>query len=168
MFSFSERTSWFIALLIAAGLLGGSLWLQANNGMVPCPLCTLQRLTFFILGVLFLIGASRAWQARGWRSLLSLLAVAFSGIGVFLAGRQVWLQTLPPSQQGDCGVSLNYMLQVLPFKEAMLKAIAGSAECGRVDWQLLHLSLAQWSLGFFILLLFISLLQLWRSFMRHA
>ncbi len=166
--SFSERATWFVALLMTALVLTCALWLQTHNGLVPCPLCLLQRFTLMLLMPLFLLGALKAWHARWWRGLLSLTTLALSSAGIFLAGRQVWLQNLPPNKQGDCGLSLSYMLHALPFKDAIMKAIAGSAECGKVDWQLWHLSLAQWSLAFFVLLLLISIRQLWRSFSRHT
>jgi disulfide bond formation protein DsbB len=62
-----------------------------------------------------------------------------------LAARQVWLQSLPKDQVPACGMSLNYMLDTLPFTDVLRKVFEGSGECAEKGWGFLHLSIAGWT-----------------------
>jgi disulfide bond formation protein DsbB len=155
---FSPRLTYLISFLIICGLLGITTYLQAHDGINPCPLCILQRLTLAVLGVLFFFGAVLCLKKCG-RYFLSALCLLISSAGGALAGRQIWLQHLPTSQNVDCGASLQYMMQVLPLHEVLDKVLAGSAECSQIGWQFLNLSLAEWSLVCFTLFFIVSLGQ---------
>jgi disulfide bond formation protein DsbB len=67
-----------------------------------------------------------------------------------LAARQVWLQSLPKDQVPACGMGLDYMLETLPLTETLRKVFEGSGECAEKSWEFLHLSIAGWTLVFFI------------------
>ena len=69
-----------------------------------------------------------------------------------VAGRQVWLQHLPPDQVPACGPGLDYMLDVMPVSGVIRKVMTGSGECANVDWAFLGLSMPAWSLVWFVLL----------------
>lgn len=150
------RSIYFLSFIFILALLLFSVYLQIFQGMVPCPLCTLQRLTFAILAILFLIGLFVS-QHLIFRSIINFLALLASGLGIFLAGRQIWLQHFPSSAGNECGVSLQYMLQVLPFNEAMGRILTGSAECAQRGFELLNLNMAEWALIWFGLFFFLTL-----------
>ncbi|MHB1946690.1 MAG: disulfide bond formation protein B [Gammaproteobacteria bacterium] len=154
--------NYFIALLFVALLLGGAYYLQIYMGINPCPLCMLQRITLGVLGCLFLLGILFSSKGFG-RISIGLLCAFVSILGIILAGRQVWLQHSPANAGANCEASLSYMLSVLPFDEVIKRIFAGGAECARIDWQILHLSLAEWSLISFIVCLLFSLWQLRRG-----
>src|SRR3990167_142809 len=124
----STRLMYVFGFVIIAALLTFSLYLQYFDNVIPCPLCTLQRFAFVLLGVTFLFGALVASKRWG-RILTNTFLILFSLAGIFLAGRQVWLQHFPPANPGECGASLQYMMQVLSFNELVQKIFAGSAEC---------------------------------------
>jgi disulfide bond formation protein DsbB len=147
----SSRKANLLALLIVILLLGVTYYLQHYAGFVPCPLCMLQRFAMMGLGLIFLIGTIFYFQRTG-RIILSVLSYLYALAGVVLAGRQVWLQHLPPaaSSGSDCGASLEYMMQALPLSQVMNKVFSGSSECSLVDWRFLHLSLAEWALISFL------------------
>ena len=69
-----------------------------------------------------------------------------------MAARQVWLQHLPANQVPACGPGLGYMLERFPLYETLKKVLAGSGECAEVGWKFLGLSIAGWSLLWFVLL----------------
>lgn len=148
----STRFLYFIGFSIIAALLMFSVYLQVYQGFNPCPLCTLQRLSFALTGVFFLIGAIFAGK-KIIRILINLLALLSSSMGLFFATRQVWLQHFPPANSEECGVSLQYMMQVLPINEVFSKIIAGSAECTKVGWEFLSFNMAEWSVAWFLLLI---------------
>jgi len=151
----STRLYYLLGISLISLLLLTSIYLQLFEGIIPCPLCTLQRLTFGLLGILFLAGLFL--YARKWGRLIidSLLALS-SILGIFLAGRQIWLQHVP-SPNNECGVSLQYMAQVLPFNELIKKIFEGSAECSKQGWVFMHLNMAEWALVWFVLFLLFSL-----------
>ena len=157
----SIRKTYLIALSLVILLLVLAAYLQAYDGITPCPLCLLQRLMLVLLGCIFCLGTAFNLNKVG-QFMTSQFACLIAGLGCVLAGRQVWLQHLPVSQKGDCGASLEYMLHMLPLHEIFKEVFAGSAECSRVEWQFLNLSLAEWSLFGFSVLLIISTCQFYR------
>ncbi|HEY7841608.1 MAG TPA: disulfide bond formation protein B [Gammaproteobacteria bacterium] len=137
-----------IALLCAA-LLGYGYWLQFAEGLEPCPLCVFQRLCYMAVGAIAVVGAVHGPGAM-WRRLYSGVLFLAAAIGAGIAGRQVWLQHLPPDQVPECGPGLDYMLDVFPLSDALRMAFTGSGECAEVDWTFLSLSIAEWSLFWFL------------------
>jgi len=49
-----------------------------------------------------------------------------------------------------CGMGLSYMLDTLPFTDVFRKVLEGSGECAEKGWEFLHLSIAGWTLVFFV------------------
>lgn len=162
----SSRLTYFIGFILIGLFFGIGFILQKYFNLHPCLLCILQRITLATLGVVFFFGMALNLPKIG-RIFISILAILIAGIGTLLAARQVWLQHFPPAQNFDCGASLQYMLHVLPLTEILKKILTDTTECSQVDWQLFHLSLAEWSLIWFILFLLISIGQLTRIRMRQ-
>ncbi|MBI3056742.1 MAG: disulfide bond formation protein B, partial [Betaproteobacteria bacterium] len=75
-----------------------------------------------------------------------------AAIGAGIATRHVWLQHLPKDQVPECGPGLEYMLNKFPLTQALEKVFRGSGECAEVGWTFLTLSIAEWSLAWFVLL----------------
>ena len=67
-----------------------------------------------------------------------------------MARGQVWLQSAPKDQVPSCGMGLSYMMENLPFTDVLTKVVEGSGECAEKGWEFLHLSIAGWTLVFFI------------------
>ena len=154
----SRRLVNFFGFLVCAGLLGFGYYLQYYQGLEPCPLCIFQRVAFLALGVVFLLATlhnPRGWGTRVYAVLLFLIA----GIGAAIAGRQVWLQSLPPDQVPECGPGLNYMLEMFPLSEVITTVLQGSGDCAEVDWTFLSLSIAGWALILFVALGVIGLIR---------
>lgn len=150
----SIRSTYFFGLAVISSLLLTSIYFQVFEGIMPCPLCTLQRISFGLLGLSFLIGGL-LYSRRKVRLSVNLICVFISLLGLFLAGRQVWLQHFPPPGSTECGVSIQYMMQVLPMSEVFQKIFSGTAECTQRGWELLGLNMPEWALlwfsGFLIL-----------------
>jgi len=141
--------TWFAAgAAVCALLLGFGYFLQYVQGLDPCPLCQVQRAFYFLVGGAFLLGAlhGRFFPAYG------SLAAFFTLGGIGTAGRQVWLQHLPPDKVPQCGPDLAFMLKNLPLSRTLEKLFTGTGECAVVDWSFLGLSIAEWSLGWFLVL----------------
>jgi len=113
-------------------------------GFEPCPLCMFQRVGVVLLGTVFLIAAlHHPSSARGARlyGILLLLAAAFPG---YVAGRHVYIQSLPFGSVPACGASLDYMLDVFPLATVVHKVLFGAGECQKIDWAFLGLSMPGW------------------------
>ena len=72
--------------------------------------------------------------------------------GAGLAARHVWLQSLPADQVPACGPGLSYMLEQFPLMRLLEKVLTGSGECAEAGWRFLGLTIAGWSLLWFVLL----------------
>lgn len=158
--------SWFaLSAAACAGLLGFGYYLQFAQGLEPCPLCVLQRLAFLAFGLIALLGALLGPGALGTRLLAGLgLLAALAGAGV--AGRQVWLQSLPADRVPACGPGLDYMVQNFPLSKTLAMVLRGSGECAENAWQFLGLGIAAWALVWFALLAGLSVYLLLRPSRR--
>lgn len=137
-----------VGALVCAGLIGIALYLQHFAGLDPCPLCMLQRVAFIVVGVVCLVGAIHGPGKRGNRVYAVLAGLAaLSGTG--LAARHVWLQYNPP-RFASCTGDLYSQLERLPLGRVIANAIRATGDCAKVDWTLLTLSIAEWSLIWFI------------------
>ena len=80
--------------------------------------------------------------------------------GALVAGRQVWLQSLPPDQVPACGPGLEYLMENLPLFGALQTIFKGSGECAEIQWTFLTLSMPQWTLMMFSAIGLYSLLKM--------
>ncbi len=147
----SARSGYALGVLACAGLLAFALYLQYVEQQEPCPLCILQRVAFLAMMAVFVVAALHGPGRRGTIAYSTIIFVV-AGMGAAVAGRQVWLQHLPADQIPACGPGLEYMLERFPLSEALRKVFAGSGECAEVGWRFLGLSIAEWSLAWFVLL----------------
>jgi protein dithiol:quinone oxidoreductase len=135
----------FVALFLAcAALLGFGYYLQYFRDLEPCPLCIFQRVCYALLGLFAVVAAVHDPARRGIRVYAFLVGVAATA-GLAFAGRQTWLQHLPPDQVPACGPGLEYWIKTLPIAETIKKVFRGTGECAAVDWTFLRLSIAEWS-----------------------
>jgi disulfide bond formation protein DsbB len=145
-------------------LMAYALYAQHGLGLEPCPLCVFQRVAVIALGFIFAIATLHGPGARGRKSYgLVMLGVALAGSGV--AGRHVWLQSLPPDKVPTCGPGLDYMLETFPMRETVQMVLSGSGECANVDWSFLGLSMPAWVL---IVLLALGAFALWNNWRAAA
>jgi disulfide bond formation protein DsbB len=147
----TTRVGYTLGFMICAGLLAFALYLQYYEQQDPCPLCILQRVAFIAMMAVFAVGALHGPQRRG-AVVYSALLFLIAAIGAAVAGRQVWLQHLPPNQVPACGPGLGYMLEQFPLGQALQKIFAGSGECAEAGWRFLGLTIAGWSLVWLVVL----------------
>src|SRR3990167_2464912 len=134
----TKSFAYFIAFIIVIALLACSFYVQYYQGIIPCPLCLLQRFTIGVLGFIFLFGIFSSYIKYS-NMIAGTLGLLVSTLGVFLSGRQVWLQHFTIANTStNCDASLQYMLQVLPFQEVAKRLLQGNAECAQISWQFLH------------------------------
>lgn len=122
-----------------------ALYLQHFRGYEPCPMCVFQRVAMLGGGLCFLLGAIHGPQRVGRWVYAGLAALASAG-GAAIAGRHVWLQSLPEDQVPACGPTLDYLLDMMPVMEVVQMVLQGDGNCARIDARWLGLSLPAWTL----------------------
>lgn len=143
------RNACLLGFLVCVGLMAYALYAQHGLGLEPCPLCILQRMAVIATGVVFLVGALHAPAGVG-RWIYGALATVTAAVGAGIAGRHVWLQSLPADQVPACGPGYNYLMEAFPLSKALGMIFTGSGECADIDWQLLGLSMPWWTLIAFV------------------
>ncbi len=147
---FSRRFGNLLGFLACFGMLAFGYYLQFADGLEPCPLCIIQRLLLFALGIASLVAAIHHPSTRLGAGVYGGVIVLIAAAGVAVAGRHVWLQHLPPDQRPVCGPALDYLLSTFGPLESLRRVLRGSGECGAVDWTLLSFSIPEWTLAAFI------------------
>ncbi|HEX7340142.1 MAG TPA: disulfide bond formation protein B [Rhodanobacteraceae bacterium] len=145
------RSAYIAGFVICAALIGYALFSEIHLGLTPCPLCVFQRIAFIVMGVFFLIGGLHAPSSR-WRWLYTGLIIAGAIWGIAVAGRQLWLQSLPPDLVPSCGPGLGYLFDTFSWLKALKIVFAGSGECAAVHWRFLGLTMAGWTTIWYVLL----------------
>jgi disulfide bond formation protein DsbB len=149
--------------------MGVALYLEHVVGLEPCPLCIIQRVLLILVGLVCLVAllhhpraewpVERPIAARLYGAGVALFAL----LGAAVAGRQVWLQHQPSDQLPSCLPSLDYMIDVLPLQDIMRMLFSGTADCAKVDYTFLGMSVAEGTLLAFIAFGLFGLMQLFRT-----
>lgn len=128
--------------IFGIGVFGVAVAMQAALGLTPCPLCILQRycligMTLFCLVVGFAPAkVSRVGLALAWSAAIA---------GVVIAGRQVFLQSMP-TLGASCGPGLAYLVNSFPWTELLPILFKGTGDCAQVEWTWHGVTVAKLSL----------------------
>jgi len=154
----SSMQKWVLLLVIltVTGLLAFGYYLQYVEYMDPCPLCMTQRFFYYLIGIAAIV-ALFAHRKIIWQKLLAVVLILSAIGGMVTAGRQIWLQHLPPGQVPECGLGLQYWMDNYSWMRTLKLLFQGDGNCAEVDL-VLGVSIANWSMGFFIAL---GLVGLW-------
>lgn len=147
----APRLGYAIGFLVCAGLIAYALYLQYYEYQDPCPLCLLQRIVYMALMAVFLVAAIHG-PARTGAMIYGGLLFLVTAVGAATATRHVWLQSLPPDAAPECGPSLEFILRRYETFQAFEKIFGGTGQCSEAGWKFLGLTIAGWSLVWFVLL----------------
>jgi protein dithiol:quinone oxidoreductase len=161
------RVIFAVLFLACASLLGYGYYLQYFKDLEPCPLCIFQRVCYALLGLIALVAMLHNAGRRGTRAYAVLSGIPAIA-GLVFAGRQTWLQHLPPDQVPACGPGLEYWMKTLPIADTIKKVFRGTGECAKVDWTFLGLSIAEWSVLCFAGFLVAAAIAWFRAGDRYA
>ena len=159
---YNSRKFFIVIFTICIGLLIFGLYLEHVQGLEACPLCIFQRIAYTAIIFIALIGAIHN-PRNLLQNIYKLLMVISAITGAAIAGRQIWLQHLPPELVPECGPGFDYMFNVFPFGEALKMIFTGSGECAEVKWRFIGLSIAEWSLIMFIGIFIATILSIYTS-----
>ena len=157
------RRVFAVVCLACIALLAFGLYLQHVVGLVPCPMCIVQRYALVLVAVWAGLGA--AIDRRGGHLASAALVLLTAAGGAFVAARQSWLQWYPP-EVASCGRDLYGMIETFPLKRALPMIFQGSGDCTKIDWTFLGGTIANWSFVCFSLMALGALLLIWRQARR--
>lgn len=138
----SPRRVFTVLSAVCIGLLAFGLYLQHVVGLVPCPMCIVQRYALFLIAII--AGLTALSDKKGFHIGGAVLLLASAGFGAFVAARQSWLQWYPP-EVVTCGRDFYGMIENFPLQRAVPMIFKGSGDCSKVDWTFLGGSIANWS-----------------------
>jgi len=151
-------------LALCGALLAGALVMEHVFELIPCPLCLMQRVWFFMAGLAAVAGLLHNPRWGIYPLLTALAALVGGGFAV----RQLWLQSLPADQVPACAPNINYMIDEFPASEVLLAMTRGTGDCAAVDWSLLGISIAGWALLGFAAIVVLAVAQLRAGNSPHA
>jgi disulfide bond formation protein DsbB len=123
-----------------------AFYAQFGLDLVPCHLCIFQRVTLAAMAGAFLLAA--LFSRPGANGALFAALVGLPGLAtVATAGRHLWIQMQPAGSVPACGADLDFMMDVFPLTEVILKVLRAGGECAKVDWTFLGLSMPAWVLA---------------------
>ena len=138
----------------------GIVYLQNELGLVPCPMCSVQR--YALMGVIVLCALGMNTLSPLRTLIMSWLVFFTAGFGAFVAARQTWLQWYPP-QEVSCGRDFYGMVENLPLQRLVPTIFKGGGDCTKVDWTFLGGSIANWSFVIFLAIAALMLVLRWRD-----
>ncbi|KAF0102340.1 MAG: disulfide bond formation protein DsbB [bacterium] len=143
------RLLWSLVAAGAFALAAASLLLSAWLDLHPCHLCIFQRLLYMLLALLGLLAALKAGTRLGM--LAGGLVLATAAAGAATAAYQSWLQMQPAGSiscmAGEPGL-IERLVEWLGQQWPTLFLATGF--CEDTELMVLGLSLANWSLIFFL------------------
>ncbi len=156
-------TNLLIAAFTLLMMLVAVLYFQMMLHLIPCPLCVSQRGFVIATGLIALAAFIHNPGATGTKIYAALTTLAALG-GAAIAGRQVWLQSLPEDQIPACGPTLDWMFQAnFPLQEILGAMFFGEGSCAEIKWMFLGLSIPGWTLVAFLFLAAVGVFQFSRT-----
>lgn len=159
----------------------GSYFVERILTIEPCVLCDMQRILFTwicgtsIFGFLVELIFTGLFLKNFFTNLMynifiwsCLLNIKLSSIfGILIAGRQSWLQIFFVKNIHkniySCSAGLEQLIMQHPLFMVFKMVLKGSLECSKVHFKILGLSLANWSLISFIIILLFSLIVIYKK-----
>jgi len=144
----STRPIFLLIFLGCACLISYALYLQLVKDLLPCPLCVVQRIAYWLIGSTALLAFFHSSPAA--RRIYSGLMAVFAFFGVVVALRQAWLVRYP--EAFECGISPEEeFLNALPLARWWPSMFEANGDCADVSWKFASLTLPDWSAIFLIL-----------------
>lgn len=135
-----------VALYCASLLVFAFVVVRVVEGLVPCPLCIVQRFFYAFVGLAAIVGYM-GWWSRFTERVAGAAVTLLGSIGWLVAARHVYLQRFQEvDPSSGCAVSFGSFLDDFIF------ALGGTGNCAIIDWSFIGLSIADWSFIAFTIL----------------
>ena len=136
--------------VICVALVAGAVAIQVLAVQDPCPLCIVLRYLFLVIALSAFLGAA---FHRRWARVAAASVILPSAIGgAAVSGRLVYLEFNPYASCGRDVVQL--WTDAIPLAQWWPTVFQATGVCGAAYPPILGLSLAEWSLISFVLIVF--------------
>ena len=115
-------------------------YFENSLNLEPCYLCMIQRGIIIVIGMICVLAAMHNPRQFGQRVYASL-SIAMVITGIYVSGKQLWLQSLPESQVPSCGIPVEQLFDNFSITEAVTMLLSGDGNCAEVQWQLMGFSM---------------------------
>ena len=148
-----------INFIICVVLGGVAFYYNAAKGVPLCPLCSMQLICYYIIGVVSLVRFVYMPGKLG-RYAYGIFLIVLSVIGILFGGRQLWMQHLPNYQSLPCSPDI-----IDTFGNSGLSGFFHTLfntynDCALTHWQFVGLNMVSWSLIGFAALIIIAIILL--------
>ena len=126
-------------------MLAASIFFEIVVKLTPCVLCLVQRTLVALLLIVALVTVVRVFKHKKV-FYLRIISTLISILGLAVSGRHIWLQQNADAFKSmTCLPDISYMLKVMTIPEIISRVIShAGAECAKVDWSFLGLSMPFW------------------------
>jgi disulfide bond formation protein DsbB len=146
----NQRLMFLAIFLGCAGLLGFGIYLQQVKYLLPCPLCVVQRIAFWLVGLTALVGFLHN-PASGVRRVYGAMIALFALVGAAVAVHHAMIIRHP--EAFGCSISPEEkFLNSLPIAKWWPTMFEANGDCARVTWSFLSLAIPDWALICFVLI----------------
>lgn len=157
-----ERLLFSLIFFICAILSGVAFYYNFVERVPICPLCSLQLICYYLIGIISLFGFFHSPERSGIM-VYTILILLFVVLGASFAARQLWMQHLPAAKFIPCGPTISHMLANLPLSKVLHNIFYRVDSCSLVNWTFLGLSMAAWSLFFYVIIAIITIVDAFMS-----
>jgi len=154
------RRLMLLVCVASVAMLAFGLYLQEVVGLVPCPMCIVQRYALIFVAVCAALAG--ATGKKGLQVTGAVVVAIIAVLGAYVAARQSWLQWYPP-EVVSCGRDLYGMIEAFPLQRVIPMIFKGGGDCSKVDWTFLGGTIANWSFLWFSGVAFLVALLAWRQ-----
>ena len=140
--------------LICLGLLGFGEYIQHVLKLDPCPWCIVQRLGYIAVGLVSLTAALHR-PGRGGTIFYAVLGSLFAMAGAAAAGYHIHVQNDPKRALECMGGWLEQWLDASRIGHFIPPLLQYDGSCAPKPWSFLGLSIPEWSLAWFVILLIV-------------
>ena len=137
---------------VCLALLGYSLTLQHLDGLDPCPWCVVQRLGFIAVALVALAAALHRPGSVG-TAIYSVFGGLVAAGGVAAASYHMYIQSDPARAMACAGSPVERFLDASRLGNIFPPLLQYDGLCTPKPWKFLTLSIPEWSLGWFVILL---------------
>lgn len=142
----TDRLSWaYGQLVFLIVMMAASYFFEYVVKLTPCALRVVQRL---LIACLMINALWVIWRVRRDMRIRGLQVVAgiFTMLGLLVAWRHIWLQQHAELMaNAACLPDIRFMLKMMPLPEVVMRLFShGGAECSKIKWQFLGLTMPGW------------------------
>ena len=156
-----KRIVLLLIFLICTTVIGYALYLQLVINLLPCPLCIAQRIAYWLVGLTAIFAFIHNPKGLSRQIYYSFITI-FSLSGLVLALHHSWIIRYPEAFQCRISAEEEFLnsLSIADWWPSMFEA---NGDCADVKWELMSLTIPNWSVIFFLLLLITSAYILFAS-----